>query len=350
MRLGARDRVSEAERIALARVEDVRELGDRADLLQLVELPLRLEEVLELGRPVEVVLDRPLPAAGHHQDVGDAGPHRLLHHELDRRRVDTGSISLGVALVAGRKRVPSPATGITAFWTFTGATVLAVAEKMSAVRTGPRVDCTAGMPTYEYTCRDCGHTFDIVQSMWDESLTMCPECGGSLRKVFAPPAISFKGSGFYATDHGKKSKSASESGRIQVRRREEVRARRSRKARSDGQRSDGKKSGERRARRDSGSKERSGGSSSEGRPRPRRRSRRRRDRRARRDRGDRRLGLLRLPRGHADGRGGDAVRCALARRSRSARWATGRSRSSRATARIIGSRRTWSPTGRTCGR
>jgi putative FmdB family regulatory protein len=62
------------------------------------------------------------------------------------------------------------------------------------------------MPTYEYTCRDCGHTFDIVQSMWDDALTMCPECGGSLRKVFAPPAISFKGSGFYATDHGKKAK------------------------------------------------------------------------------------------------------------------------------------------------
>ena len=67
------------------------------------------------------------------------------------------------------------------------------------------------MPTYEYTCRDCGHTFDIVQSMWDEALTMCPECGGSLRKVFAPPAISFKGSGFYATDHGKKSKGSAES-------------------------------------------------------------------------------------------------------------------------------------------
>jgi putative FmdB family regulatory protein len=62
------------------------------------------------------------------------------------------------------------------------------------------------VPTYEYTCRDCGHTFEIVQSMWDEPLTMCPECGGSLRKVFAPPAISFKGSGFYATDHGKRSK------------------------------------------------------------------------------------------------------------------------------------------------
>jgi len=66
------------------------------------------------------------------------------------------------------------------------------------------------MPTYEYTCRDCGHTFEIVQSMLDEPLTMCPECGGSLRKVFAPPAISFKGSGFYSTDHGKKAKRSGE--------------------------------------------------------------------------------------------------------------------------------------------
>jgi putative FmdB family regulatory protein len=66
------------------------------------------------------------------------------------------------------------------------------------------------MPTYEYTCRDCGHTFDIVQKMTDEPLTVCPECGGPLRKVFAVPAIAFKGSGFYATDHGKKAKRPSE--------------------------------------------------------------------------------------------------------------------------------------------
>ena len=62
------------------------------------------------------------------------------------------------------------------------------------------------MPTYEYLCRACGHTFEIVQRMTEDSLTTCPECGGELRKVFAPPAISFKGSGFYATDHGKKTK------------------------------------------------------------------------------------------------------------------------------------------------
>ena len=47
------------------------------------------------------------------------------------------------------------------------------------------------MPTYEYRCRDCGHTFDVVQAMSDETLTVCPVCGGELRKVFAPPAISF---------------------------------------------------------------------------------------------------------------------------------------------------------------
>ena len=65
------------------------------------------------------------------------------------------------------------------------------------------------MPTYEYKCRACGHTFDIVQKMSDDPLTHCPECAGELRKVFAAPAISFKGSGFYATDHGKQAEPSS---------------------------------------------------------------------------------------------------------------------------------------------
>jgi putative FmdB family regulatory protein len=66
------------------------------------------------------------------------------------------------------------------------------------------------MPTYAYKCRDCGHTFDIVQKMTEDTLTICPRCGGRLRKVFAAPAIAFKGSGFYATDHGKGSKGRDE--------------------------------------------------------------------------------------------------------------------------------------------
>jgi putative FmdB family regulatory protein len=68
------------------------------------------------------------------------------------------------------------------------------------------------MPTYEYACKGCGHRFDVWQSMSDDALTICPECGGELRKVFAPPAISFKGSGFYATDHGKKAKPSESDG------------------------------------------------------------------------------------------------------------------------------------------
>jgi putative FmdB family regulatory protein len=66
------------------------------------------------------------------------------------------------------------------------------------------------MPTYQYVCKRCGHLFEIVQSMKDETLTECPQCGGELRKVFTPPSIAFKGSGFYTTDHGKQSKKPSE--------------------------------------------------------------------------------------------------------------------------------------------
>lgn len=56
------------------------------------------------------------------------------------------------------------------------------------------------MPTYSYRCADCGHAFDIVQSFSDDSLTVCPECGGDLRKVFNSVGVVFKGSGFYRTD------------------------------------------------------------------------------------------------------------------------------------------------------
>lgn len=65
------------------------------------------------------------------------------------------------------------------------------------------------MPTYEYRCRTCGHGFDIVQAFADDTLTICPACGGELRKIFAAPTITFKGSGFYATDNRKGTKAES---------------------------------------------------------------------------------------------------------------------------------------------
>ena len=56
------------------------------------------------------------------------------------------------------------------------------------------------MPTYQYSCNDCGHFFETVQSFSDDSLTVCPECEGRLRKVFNAVGVVFKGSGFYRTD------------------------------------------------------------------------------------------------------------------------------------------------------
>jgi putative FmdB family regulatory protein len=69
------------------------------------------------------------------------------------------------------------------------------------------------MPKYEYACKSCGERLEVVQSFTDAPLTECPACGGVLRKVFSPPSISFKGSGFYRTDNrtGRPTESKSES-------------------------------------------------------------------------------------------------------------------------------------------
>jgi putative FmdB family regulatory protein len=56
------------------------------------------------------------------------------------------------------------------------------------------------VPTYQYSCTECDHFFEAVQSFSDDSLTVCPECDGRLRKVFNAVGVVFKGSGFYRTD------------------------------------------------------------------------------------------------------------------------------------------------------
>ena len=58
------------------------------------------------------------------------------------------------------------------------------------------------MPVYTYRCENCGVQFERSQKFADQPLTRCPECGKkSLRKVYTPVGIVFKGSGFYATDN-----------------------------------------------------------------------------------------------------------------------------------------------------
>lgn len=56
------------------------------------------------------------------------------------------------------------------------------------------------MPTYQYRCTECGHDLEAVQKFTDDPLTECPQCHGTLRKVYNAVGIVFKGSGFYATD------------------------------------------------------------------------------------------------------------------------------------------------------
>jgi putative FmdB family regulatory protein len=58
------------------------------------------------------------------------------------------------------------------------------------------------MPIYTYQCESCGVRFERQQSFSDAPLTRCPECNKkTLRKVYTPVGIVFKGSGFYSTDH-----------------------------------------------------------------------------------------------------------------------------------------------------
>jgi putative FmdB family regulatory protein len=57
------------------------------------------------------------------------------------------------------------------------------------------------MPIYEYRCEQ-GHTFEVMQRMSDDPVQTCETCAAPVSRVFRPPAVHFKGSGFYNTDYG----------------------------------------------------------------------------------------------------------------------------------------------------
>lgn len=59
------------------------------------------------------------------------------------------------------------------------------------------------MPTYEYECEACGHTFEEFQSITAAPLKKCPACKkNKLKRLFGTgAAVLFKGSGFYTTDY-----------------------------------------------------------------------------------------------------------------------------------------------------
>jgi putative FmdB family regulatory protein len=68
------------------------------------------------------------------------------------------------------------------------------------------------MPIYEYKCPN-GHLFEVFHGMTEDGPTACAVCGeGPLQRVLHPVAVHYKGSGFYSTDYGRKSKQPSKDG------------------------------------------------------------------------------------------------------------------------------------------
>jgi putative FmdB family regulatory protein len=68
------------------------------------------------------------------------------------------------------------------------------------------------VPIYEYKCPN-GHLFETFHGMMEPSPETCEVCGaGPLQRVLHPVAVHYKGSGFYSTDYGRKSKQAPKDG------------------------------------------------------------------------------------------------------------------------------------------
>jgi putative FmdB family regulatory protein len=68
------------------------------------------------------------------------------------------------------------------------------------------------MPIYEYQCKRCHHRFERIQKFSDPHVKKCPECGGPVEQLLSPPAVQFKGSGWYVTDYAKKAGKSSTPG------------------------------------------------------------------------------------------------------------------------------------------
>lgn len=56
------------------------------------------------------------------------------------------------------------------------------------------------MPIYDYVCESCGHVMEVAHGIHAQGPAECPECGGTLAKVFAPPTFHFRGSGWAKKD------------------------------------------------------------------------------------------------------------------------------------------------------
>ena len=66
------------------------------------------------------------------------------------------------------------------------------------------------MPIYEYSCKKCGKTIEVIQKMSDPELKKHQGCGGTLTKLISAAGFQFKGTGWYVTDYARKSEPSGE--------------------------------------------------------------------------------------------------------------------------------------------
>ena len=100
---GGTDGVAQPVQLLLPDEVDVRQVGDAADGSRSSSSSRDSQLRLQLEVAVEVLLDRALALADDHEDVRDAGGHRLLDHVLDHRRVDDRQHLLGLRLGGGQE-------------------------------------------------------------------------------------------------------------------------------------------------------------------------------------------------------------------------------------------------------
>lgn len=67
------------------------------------------------------------------------------------------------------------------------------------------------MPLYEYQCSKCGQRIEKIRKFSDPPLSKCPHCGGKLERLLSSSSFRLKGSGWYATDYGRKPASSDSS-------------------------------------------------------------------------------------------------------------------------------------------
>lgn len=66
------------------------------------------------------------------------------------------------------------------------------------------------MPIREYKCKECGNYMEVIQGINEKPLESCPKCGGKLEKLISNSSFVLKGTGWYKTDYGSSTGTASE--------------------------------------------------------------------------------------------------------------------------------------------